>query len=349
MKTSSFTCIMLGLMLLAILNACTGKPKETYAESPVRVQTLLAEESEIIVPVRSSGRLAGRTESRLSFKTGGILNKIYVREGQNVEEGQLLAQLDLEEIDSQVKQAELMLQKAERDHSRADNLYRDSVVTLEQLQNAYTALEVSRTNSRITSFNLDHSTIRAPSKGKILKRIAEVHEIVGPGYPVFMFASTQGEWIVRTSITDQDVIRIAMLDSAQVFFDAYPGEVFMGLVSEIGTLADPYTGTYELEIQLVRKPERLVSGLMAITYIFPSSIEKKILLPMESLVEGAGLTGYVYILEDETPRRKKIRICRFLDEGLVVEEGILPGEEVVTLGAQYIDSESTIERITSGQ
>ena len=324
---------------------CRDRVPEVTRTSLVRVGTLIAEESRIIAPVRSGGNLASRTESKLSFKTGGIIQAILVREGQNVEEGQLLARLNLEEIESRVKQSDLMLAKALRDHERAENLYRDSVATLEQLQNARTALEVARSNARIASFNLAYSSIRAPSKGKILKRVAEVNEIIAPGYPVFLFASTQDDWIVRTSITDRDVIRVSMLDTAQVSFDAYPGEVFMGLLSEVGTAADPYTGTYELEIQLVRKPERLVSGLIANTLIYPSQAEKKIMLPMESLVDGAGMTGYVYVLQDNSPSLRKVRISRFLDECMVVESGLLPGEEVVTTGARYLDTDSKIERV----
>ena len=347
MNTLSFIWIVIVLTLLGGMSGCKNQAPEKSATPPVRVQTLIAVESAVIVPARTSGKLASRTESKLSFKTGGIVRRILVDEGQDVELGQLLAQLDLEEVSSQVDQAGMILKKAERDHARAENLYRDSVATLEQLQNSCTAREVARSNVRIAAFNLAHSSIRAPSGGKILKRITEVNEIIAPGYPVFMFASTEGNWIVRTSLTDQDVIRISMLDSAQVRFDAYPGEVFMGFVSEIGTAADPYTGTYEVEIQLVRKPERLVSGLIANTLIYPAHTEKKILLPMESLVEGTGLTGFVYVLENEMPRRKKIRISRFLDEGMVVESGLAPGDEVVTVGARYLNTDSKIERTAS--
>jgi RND family efflux transporter MFP subunit len=347
MKTLVIIRTVFSLVLVGGLIGCRPRPPAESTLPPVRVETLVAAESLVIVPVRTSGKLASRTESKLSFKTGGIIRSIHVNEGENVEAGQVLARLDLEEIKSQVNQSGLVLEKAERDHARAENLYRDSVATLEQLQNARTAMEIARSNARIAAFNLDYSTIRAPSRGKILLRIAEVNEIIGSGTPVFMFASTQSDWIVRASLIDQDVIRINLMDSAQVHFDAYPGETFMGFVSEIGTAADPYTGTYELEIQLLRKPERLVSGLIANTLIYPGQAEMKIMLPMESLVDGAGLTGYVYVLEENIPKRKKIIISRFLDSGIVVESGLLPGEEVITVGARYLDPDSRIERITS--
>jgi len=348
MRTRYYSGAFVMLLLLGGSSACRQQVPEESSEQVIQVKTVIAEESGIIAPVRSSGKLASRTESKLSFKTGGIIQRIMVSEGQGVDKGQLLARLNLEEIQSQVKQADLVLAKAERDHERALNLYRDSVTTLEQLQNAGTALEVSKSNARIAAFNLSYSEIRAPSAGKILKRIAQENEIIAPGYPVFLFASTSGDWIVRSSVTDQDVIRIAMLDSAQVVFDAYPGEVFMGLVSEAGTASDPYTGTYELEIQLVRKPDRLVSGLIANILVYPALEERGIVLPLEALVEGAGLTAYVYIVEDGFPLLRKVRISRFVDKGMVVESGLLPGQEVVTQGARYLDAESKIKVNNAG-
>ncbi|MFC2081538.1 efflux RND transporter periplasmic adaptor subunit, partial [Bacteroidota bacterium] len=235
--------------------------------------------------------------------------------------------------------------KAERDHKRAENLYRDSVATLEQFENARTALEVARANNKIARFNLQYSVIHAPSNGKILKRIAESDEIIAPGHPVFLFASTMNEWVVRANLTDRDVIRISMLDSARISFDAYPEQDFMGLVSEIGTSADPYTGTFEIEIQLVRKPEKLVSGFIARIEVYPSDGKEKIIIPFESVMDGTGLSGYVYVLEDGKPRRQNIQIETFTDDGVVIKNGIQAGDKIVVEGAQYLREGSRIEII----
>jgi len=262
-------------------------------------------------------------------------------------EGQLLAELNPEEILSMVNQAELVLRKAERDHKRAENLYIDSVATLEQFENARTALEVARANERIARFNLQYSAIHAPSKGKILKRVAESDEIIAAGNPVFLFASTQNDWVVRANLTDRDVIKVNMLDTARIDFDAYPDQVFMGMLSEIGTSADPYTGTFEIEIQLLRKPEKLVSGLFARIEIYPSDVQAKIIIPFESVVGGAGLSGYVYVLKDGKPQRRKIGIETFSGRGVVLNSGLLPGEEIIIEGAQYLREGSPVEIISN--
>jgi RND family efflux transporter MFP subunit len=343
-KLASSVSFLTGLLIAA---GCGTNGSKDSAEPMVAIKTTRISDTAMVFPVRTAGKLASKSESKLSFKTGGIIQHIKVDEGQSVRKNQLLAQLNLEEIQSQVNQAELALKKAERDHQRAENLFRDSVATLEQFENAGTALEVARSNANIANFNLQYSTIRAPSNGKILKRIAESNEIIAPGHPVFLFASTGSEWVVRANLTDRDVVRVRMGDSSHVRFDAYPGEIFPGIISETGTSADPYTGTYEVEIQMIEKPEKLVSGFIAKVDIFPAALEKNVVIPVESLVDGAGLTGYVMVLKEQLPERRKIKIRAITDHGIVVQEGLSPGEELIVEGAQYLKEGSRIKVSTS--
>ena len=341
--------IGMGLSILLITTGCKTKPGEEPENPEIGIRILSVSKSDYQSPVHTAGKLSTKTESRLSFKTGGIIQRILVDEGQSVNEGQLLAELNPEEIYSKVQQAELVLEKSERDFRRAENLYRDSVATLEQYENAGTALDIARANERIARFNLKYSAIHAPSDGKILKRIGETNEIIAPGHPVFIFASTQNDWVVRASLTDRDVIRIQMLDSARIFFDAYDKEVFMGMISEIGMEADPYTGTYEVEAKLLRKPEKLVSGFIARMDIYPSDKKSAIIIPYGAVVDGVGLTGYVYVIENSRPQRRKIFIESFTDQGIIVRSGLYEGEEIVIEGTQYLVEDSPVRIIETVQ
>ena len=94
--------------------------------------------------IKTSGQLTTNDETILGFKTSGIVSSILVKEGDFVKKGQLLATLDLREINALVSQARHGYEKAQRDFRRVQNLYRDSVVTLEQLQNAETGLAVAK-------------------------------------------------------------------------------------------------------------------------------------------------------------------------------------------------------------
>jgi multidrug efflux system membrane fusion protein len=334
------------LLLLIIVSCVNNTKKEAISsEKTVKVKAVEITEKDIVFPVHSSGKLSAKTEQRLSFKTGGIINKIYVDEGQSVKKGHLLAELNLSEIKARVNLAEQGLGKAERDFKRARNLFEDSVATLEQLQNAETALEVAGSNLEIAKFNLKYSTITAPSDGRILKRLMEENEMTASGNPVFLFGSTNDKWVVRVSITDKDIINIANGDSALISFDVYQNTNFTAVVSEIGKAADPYTGTYEVELTVIpERNKKLISGFIAKVDIYPASLRQKYLsVPIDALTDFNEISGYVYVIEDSIAVRKKIEFVKILDSEVLISSGLQPGSRIITDGINYLSDSTKIE------
>ena len=330
-------------VLLTVAWGCNQETPETKKPDAVKVEVAPVKAITSSFPIRSSGNLASKTEAKLSFKTGGIIRDIYADEGQSVNKGLLLAALDLSEIEAQVKQARLAFEKAQRDLRRVENLYNDSVATLENFQDATTALEMAESNLHIAEFNLRHSKIVAPSDGKILRKLASENELVSSGMPVFLFAPTREPMVVRVNLTDKDIVNVNLGDSATVNFDAYPGETFPAGVTEIANAADPYTGTYTVEVELEPTEKRLISGFIARVHIIPDVRASLMRIPVESLVDGLGRNGYVFVAEGNKAARKKIKIARVDDRSLIVESGLEPGDSVITTGAQYVRDGEEIE------
>ncbi len=322
--------------LILSMAACKNEAPATREEDPIKVRTITTEEKSFSIPVKATGTLASETQSNLSFMTGGIIKDVRVDEGQEVKKGELLAELDMTEINSRLQQSRLGLEKANRDYSRVENLYQDSVVTLEQYQDARTALKLAETNYEIASFNKKHSQIVAPANGKILKKLMGVNEIVAPGHPLFAFASTDSEWVLRVSLSDRDIVSLNRGDKSEVTFDAYPGQSFEGIVDEIANAASLMSGTYEVEIRLKEKPEKLVSGLVGKAMIYPEE-KSYLVLPPDAIFEAKGLNAFVFKLENDRVNRIPVQILSITDRGIIISNGISPGDRVVTDGNSYLN------------
>lgn len=333
---------------LLILSACSDKKQTIETDAAVNVQTAYVSEKQIVESVHSVGKVYSKAEVKLGFKTGGIIKDILVDEGQSVRKGQVLAVLNLSEIEAGRTQANLAFEKAKRDFSRAQNLYKDSVVTLEQLENARTQLEYAKSTLEIADFNLKFSRISAPEKGKILKRLAERNELIAPGYPVFIFGSSDDDWVVRANISETEILKLRLSDKASVILDAYPDKQIQAEISEIGSFADPYTGTYEIELTIANKDIRLASGLFARFDIFPSKSETYDVVPVNALVEANEREGFVYkVNAGNVVVREKVSIYDIHDNMLYVHSDLIKGDEVITEGADYINSNSKIKIIDS--
>ena len=328
------------VVLLAVFIAGCGKNADldTIQNKPTPVRTQRVIEREVSIPVRATGTLASKTELRLSFKTGGIVNNITVDEGRRVSEGQLLAQLDLSEIDARLNQARAGLEKSERDLARVEKLYEKEVASLAELQNSKTARDIAASQAAVAEFNFRHSSIFAPADGKILKRFVEEGELVGGGTPVFMFASGERDWVIRVGIPDRDIIRLQLGDPATVTFDAYPGSMYRARVSEVAEGVNPVSGTYEVELKVESGEGRLISGFIGKATITPRRRTPYVVIPVEALVDGDGLEGYVFRLDRERSRTMKtrVRIGHIFDEEIAVSSGLNTGEEIVVRGAEYL-------------
>ena len=332
--------------LLIIFSGC--KPtdqQETEANKAIRVRIQSAEYKEYKLPVRATGMLSTATEMKLSFKTGGIVKRLHVREGSAVKRGEVLVELDLSEVRAQVNQAYIGLEKAGRELSRAKNLYRDSVVTLELYQNAESAWELAKSQVQIADFNLKHSTITAPSDGKIQKILVENSEMIGPGYPAILFASTEDDWVVRAALTDKDVVKLTLGNSAKVYMDAYPEIPFRAIVTELGTVADPVCATYEVELLIVKAKPGFRTGFISRAEIFPATVNRSLVLPIHSLIDATDNRAFLFVHRDGKAEKRRVRTGAIIGEEVVILEGLNEGEEVITDGAKYLRQDSEVEII----
>jgi RND family efflux transporter MFP subunit len=244
-----------------------------------------------------------------------------------------------------VKQAAIGLEKAERDQARAENLYRDSVVTLEQYQDVQSAYELAKARKKVADFNLIHSRIKAPEAGKIQKIMAEPSEMIAPGYPVLLFASTEGDWVVRVAVTDKDVVRISLGDSAEVSMDAFPGERFAALVTEVGTIADPFTGSYEVEMAIYKPMKQFRTGFFSRATVYPAARETYLVVPLEALLDAEDNLANIYIWKEGKVVLKKIRTGWIHEDVVAVMEGVNQGDLVVTDGARFIRKGSVVNPV----
>jgi RND family efflux transporter MFP subunit len=346
MKVIRLNHILLAVFVITILICgCNANQQEQPKVNVIPVKIAEVKQQELSIPVHTSGRLYPKTMVKLSFKVGGIIDRLYVDEGDTVKKEQLLASLDLSEINARFNQAKNGFLKAQRDLKRAENLYKDRAATLEQLQNAKTAFEVAESNLKIAAFNREHSRIKAPSKGKILKRLSEAGEMTGPGSPLFLFGSTEDRWVVKAGVSERDIVRINLKDSALVQFDAYPEKQLEAAVTEISESMDPASGTYEVEMAVDDEGLKLASGFVARVRIEPSVKDTYFVIPVDSIVEGEGSEGTVFTInvKENKAVKLKIKVAHIFPETVAVRSGLENIKVVVTSGGAYLTDGSQVK------
>jgi len=314
-----------------------------FIPQPRTVNMFHVKQRQVARPVYTSGRLSSFAQMKLSFKVGGIIDSVFVSEGEDVVKGQILAKLHMDEIEAQHTLAQISFEKAQRDLVRVKSLYADSASTLEQLQNAQTALSAASAKLSIAEFNRNHAVISAPSKGRILTQAAESSEVVGAGYPVFLFGSSENSWRVSVGLTDRDMVRIAIGDSARIEIDAYPGKSFLGFVKEIGGAPDPKNGTFEIKIALSPGEYRFVTGFICRTVIYPSSTSRMAYIPFNSLVDTDDESAWVFTVNTRQKAVKiPVSIAYLIDDSAAISSGLEGIDTIISDGSSYISEGDSI-------
>ena len=333
-----------GAGIVVMLIGCSGVSADDQPRIADAIPVKLAPvvDAEYAEPVTGTGTLTTRDEFQLGFKVGGIVASIVAEEGTFVRKGQLLATLDLREINAQLEKARTALEKAERDLARVRNLHRDSVATLESLQNATSILEMARSDYSAVAFNQRYATILAPTDGVVLKKFTESGQVVAPGAPVVLFGSLSSGSVVKLGVADRDIARLRKGDAAEVRFSAYPDRVFSGVVNEIPSAADAHTGTYMLEIKLAETPP-IASGLVGAVTISPTMRGTVRMVPIESVIEADGNRGHVFVLDGDVARLVPVTIASIADRHVALSGGLNDEAQVVTAGAAYLSEGAKVK------
>ncbi len=319
-----FTCGLISLLMGGL----------AVAESPVMTAPVTLESD--AMTFYTSGVLVNKGQTRLAFKTAGVLSELPVTEGTHVKKGTLLARLDLAEIEAKQQFALADFRQAELDVRRLESLVSRQLAPKEQLDNALTRQDKAKAVLAIETFNLKHSQILAPEDGIVLKRHVEKDEMVTAGQPVLLFSGHAEGWIVRAGLIDREAIQVQLGDKVAIRLDAYPGLNLAGRVTELAAQASAQTGMFEVEIDLGKPEVRLLSGLYAHLHIRPSLQPQLMRVPVSALLNASGRHGEIAQINPDTRavEIKSVQIYSLTSDAVLIQQGLNPQWPIV-LGSPY--------------
>jgi len=343
--------ILISVFVGIVLQACNGSAREKKSvinSEAIPVKLLPINQDTASNVINASGLLSTQDEARLSFKIAGIVDRIFVKEGDHVKKGQLLATLKSTEIAAQVEQVQLAVEKSQRDYERAQHLYRDSVATLEQLQNTKTGVDVARQNLRQVAFNQQYSRIYAPADGFVARKIGNEGELATAGSPILYVnaVSSSSKWILKVGLSDKEWAAIEVGNKATVKFDAFPSQLFEGLISKKSIAADVASGSFQVEIEVDFGRALPAVGMFGAAAIIPSRASFGFSIPYESLLEANDKKGFVFVSDNgRTVSKCTVAISSISNDVVYIQDGLQGHKFVVTSGSPYLNETSIINPI----
>lgn len=342
--------IAICLLAFPIFYACKEEKKEhntLETADVISIKTATAESLSLTGNISATGLVTTENDANYAFKIGGVVSRIYVEEGQFFKKGQLLATLDQTEISAGLNQTDLNVKKYERDYTRANNLYKDSVYTLEQLQNTKTGLDIAKKQKDAVAFNARYAKIFATADGFVARKIANVGEIVDPGSPVLAINETaqNNNYLLKIGLTDQEWASVKIGQKAIVTLDGYPDKKFDAFVFRKSQLADVALGSFQVELKLDMKNSKPAVGMFGKAEIHTDNAEDVITIPYDALIEADGNKAFVFTISGNKIKRLPVDIYKFENKIVYIKDGLKKTDQIVTSNSAYLNEQSKFKII----
>jgi membrane fusion protein, multidrug efflux system len=338
--------VMLALAGAMLLAGCS-KPVEKAEEiRPVRAVRLAADNLDVVAEF--PGDVRARIESRLGFRVGGKIIARKVEVGTLVKRGQVLMQLDPQDLQLAQAQASAGLRAADsnRDLARAElKRYQDlreknfvSQAVLDSKQTASKAAQASYEQAlaayRNQTNQAGYANLVSDADGVVTGVDAEVGQVVAAGSPVVRVART-GDKDVVIGIPEDKVDLLRKMTDIRVRTWAAPDRIIPGKLRELSPVADPATRTYAAKIAIPETGEDVKLGMTAYVAFASKSPTAMMTLPLTALFKNKSGSA-VWVVENGAVRLAPVQVAGSSGNDLVVAGGISPGQTVVTAGVNLL-------------
>ena len=278
----------------------------------------------------------------------GQLYKIYVKEGQYVKKGQILARIDDGGLSSQLAQIEAQAALASTTFERQKRLWEQKIGSEIQFLQAKTTYESQKSAVSQLKRQLSKSVITAPFSGVIDDVIKDQGTVVapGPGSEVFRIVNLQNMYI-ETSVPEGYITSIKKGKSVKVEFPVL-GQTIDSEIRQAGNFINPANRTFKVEIAVNNKDKSIKPNLTAKLKINDYTNKEALLIPLSIISENAKGEQYVYVVADVKNKKgiaKQKIITTGKTQGDVVEvlEGIVIGSQVIMEGARSVQNGQQVQ------
>jgi multidrug efflux system membrane fusion protein len=345
-RSASAYVALAGLTLSLVLTGCS-KPVEKVEEvRPVRAIKMAPASSRTVA--QFSGEIRARYESRLGFRVGGKIVSRKVDVGAMVKRGQVLMQLDPQDLQLAQSQAnaglgaaESNLELAKAELARYKDLREKNFVSqavLDSKETAYRSARATRDQAaaalRTQRNQTGYGNLVADVDGVVTGIDAETGQVVAAGTPVVRLAQL-GEKEVVISIPEDQVDALRKVSDVTVRTWANPDEALPGKLRELSPVADTATRTYTAKISLPKAPEDVRLGMTAYVTLSANGGTPMLKVPLTALVQNQGASA-VWVVENGTVRLAPIQLAGASGNEMLVASGLNPGQVVVTAGVHLL-------------
>lgn len=278
----------------------------------------------------------------------GVLTRIYVKEGDQVAQGQILASIDDGGLSQQLAQMEVQAGLAKTTFERQERLWKQNIGSEIQYLQAKASYQAQQNAVNQMKAQLSKTIIRAPFSGIVDDVITEQGTVVVAGQSAVIRLVDLSDMYIHADIPEGYISSIVEGKDVRIYFPVL-GDTIYGKIRQVGNYINPTNRTFKIEVAVPNKDKKIKPNLTAKLNINDYTNSEAILIPQSILSENAEGEQYVFITkgndgQDEAVA-KRIIVKTGKTQGDYVEilSGISNGDTVVKEGARSVKDGQTVK------
>jgi len=271
----------------------------------------------------------------------GTLVRVYVKEGQRVVKGQLLALIDDGGMRQQVAQMQIQTNLAKTTFERQERLWNQKIGSEIQYLQAKSSYEAQQKSVDQFKRQLAKASVRAPFSGVIDNIITEQGTVVSLGQSQLIRIVNLRNMYIETDVPESYITYVTKNKNVQVEFPIL-GKTFDAKIRQAGNFINPANRTFKIEIAIPNRDKSIKPNLTAKLKINDYTNEKALLIPQSIISENANGEQYIYVLKGKkgtnegTAERRIIETGKTQGDVIEVLKGIKDGTEIIQEGARSV-------------
>ncbi|MCK4561331.1 MAG: efflux RND transporter periplasmic adaptor subunit [Flavobacteriaceae bacterium] len=271
----------------------------------------------------------------------GILTDVYVKEGQKVKKGQLLAKIDDGGLGQQLDLLQIQEELAKTTYERQKRLWDQKIGSELQFLQAQSSYRAQAKAVSQLQQQVEKTFVRAPFSGTIDDVITDQGSVVAPGQSQLMRIVNLSNMYIETDVPEKYITNISKDKKVQVEFPIL-GKTMDAKIRQVGNYINPANRTFKVEIDIPNKEKNIKPNLTAKLKINDYINPKALLIPQSVISENANGQQYVYVIRTKKNSDKtvaeKVIIKTGKTQGDVIEvlNGLISGDEIIKEGARSV-------------
>ncbi len=321
---------------------------DTVKKVPL-ITTFIAKEELFNHYLELQGNVDTKNLLTIAPEYSGILSRIYVKEGQRVNRGQILAKIDDGGLGQQLAQMQIQADLAKTTFERQARLWEQKIGSEIQYLQAKSNYEAQTKAVNQLEQQISKTTVRAPFSGTIDDIITEQGNVVAAGQTPLMLLVNLNDMYIETNVPETHIRNVTKNKSVIVELPVL-GKTINTKVRQAGSFINAANRTFKIEVSIPNKDKTIKPNLTAKLKINDYSNPKAILIPQSIISENANGEQYVYVVKDRNGKlgvseRVIIKTGKAQDSVIEVLEGLESGFEIIQEGARSVKDGQTVEVI----